>query len=119
MVRQVLGLNGYTVLDAASPDEAIEIVRSHPGDIALLLTDVIMPGMNGRDLHEAVVTIRPSIPVLYMSGYSEGVLSRQGRLDPDTKLIQKPFTFDDLLDHVRAALDPPREGTEQDGRIAA
>jgi DNA-binding NtrC family response regulator len=98
----VLTQNGYTVLAAERPDRAIEIARQHPGSIHLMLTDVIMPGMNGRALAENMAAMRPEIRVVYMSGYTG--FTHPGLLDSNVILLQKPFTREALLHKVREGL---------------
>jgi response regulator RpfG family c-di-GMP phosphodiesterase len=78
---------------------------AHEGVIHLLLTDVIMPGMNGRELAQHILEIRPNVKVLYMSGYTENVIGRNGTLDAGVRLLQKPFTLRDLKSKVREVLD--------------
>lgn len=95
---------GYTVLCAALPSVALEIVRQHQGAIQLLLTDVVMPGMNGRDLWQNVRVLQPEIRCLFMSGYSADVLGREGVLSSEIHFIQKPFTLDALARKTREAL---------------
>jgi CheY-like chemotaxis protein len=96
---------GYHVIDTGRPEEAVRLITNNPR-IALLLTDVIVPGgMNGPQLAEAALKIRPQIKVLYMSGYTENAIVHQGRLDPGTHLLQKPFTKQELAMKVRMLLD--------------
>jgi PAS domain S-box-containing protein len=104
IAREILEEHGYRVIEAAGPNEAIEIARRHPGTIQLLLTDVVMPGMNGRALAEALVAARPELGVLFMSGYTNNVIVHRGTLESGTLFLAKPFTASALLGHVRAAL---------------
>jgi CheY-like chemotaxis protein len=83
---------GYRVLTAADGAEAIALAAGYDGEIHLLLTDVVMPNMLGKEVAERVRRIKPDIEVLYMSGYAQPVLASQGRLDRDVNLIDKPFT---------------------------
>ena len=100
---------GYNVLIAQDGAEAIRLVDQHP-EINLLLTDVILPGdMNGRKLAEAIVTRKPGIKVLYMSGYTENAILHHGRLDRGVQLLQKPFTKIELAEKVNAIIHGPRE----------
>lgn len=101
LLCKILSDHGYTVLEASQGEEALGICRQHPGPIHLLLTDVSMPGMDGQDLAEQVLSLRPHIQVLYMSAHPGRSLPL-----PDTAFIQKPFTADILLQRVRAVLDP-------------
>ncbi|MCB2216334.1 PAS domain S-box protein [Desulfofustis glycolicus] len=105
MVETVLQKHGYTVLPAADGRQAAELAQSYPGRIDLLLTDVVMPEMNGRQLYERLAGQYPSIKALYMSGYTAEVLTDEGALDHRTELVQKPFSVMDLLARVRATLD--------------
>jgi PAS domain S-box-containing protein len=105
LARQFLEKQGYQVLEAADGAVAMQIAVAHEGLIHLLLTDVIMPGMNGRELAQRVSEIRPNVKVLYMSGYTENVIGRNGMLDAGVRLLQKPFTLHDLKSRVREVLD--------------
>ncbi len=96
---------GYTVLEAQTPIHAIQLVEEHPGEIHLLITDVVMPGMNGRELVERLRAIRPGLRYFYMSGYTADVITHRGILDEGTNFIQKPFSSDDLAARVRQVLD--------------
>jgi CheY-like chemotaxis protein len=93
------------VIEAADGAIAMQIAVAHEGIIHLLLTDVIMPGMNGRELAQRISEIRPNTKVLYMSGYTENVIGHNGTLDADVRLLQKPFTLRDLKNTVREVLD--------------
>jgi two-component system, cell cycle sensor histidine kinase and response regulator CckA len=105
LARQFLEKQGYRVIDAADGAVAMQIAVAHEGVIHLLLTDVIMPGMNGRELAQRISEIRPNVKVLYMSGYTENVIGRNGTLDAGVRLLQKPFTLRDLKSRVREVLD--------------
>jgi two-component system cell cycle sensor histidine kinase/response regulator CckA len=96
---------GYTVLSAALPSEALRAAERHAGPIHLLLTDVIMPEMNGRELADRLAALRPGLRRLYMSGHAAGVLSERGLADAHVQLLRKPFALDDLARAVRQALD--------------
>jgi PAS domain S-box-containing protein len=96
LATEVLGLAGYSVLSAGSPSAALEVARRHAGPIHLLLTDVVMPEMSGRDLADRLVQSRPGLKILYMSGYTDDAIVHHGVLDPGTALLQKPFTPDRL-----------------------
>ncbi|MGW4947516.1 ATP-binding protein [Actinoplanes sp. NPDC004185] len=102
IVARILGQGGYRVLSAASGPEALELSRDQGCD--LLLTDVIMPGMSGPRLAELLAARHPGLPVLFMSGYSNGLLGSTHVLDPDIAFIEKPFTADDLLRRVSSVL---------------
>ena len=102
---QFLQTQGYRVLEAEDGAAAVQICAAHKGDIDLLLTDVIMPGMNGRELAKRVLSLRPTVKVLYMSGYTENTISHNGTLDPGVNLLQKPFNLQALKERVREVLD--------------
>ena len=107
LVRSVLESSGYTVLDAESGDEALRIARAQRGRIDLLLTDVIMPRMSGRELAEEVQALEGGIRVIYMSGYTEKAIVHHGILDAGAVLLQKPFSPDDLVRKVREVFGAP------------
>ena len=104
--RRILRRNGYQVITAASGPEAIKAAADHPGSIDLLLTDVLMPHMLGKDAAERIRVIQPSAKVLFMSGYSEGALDAEGVLEAGVSLIEKPFTETSLLAKLREVLSP-------------
>jgi PAS domain S-box-containing protein len=103
--RRILERRGYTVLAAGDAAEAMTIVREHSGTIDLLLTDLVMPGHSGRDLAAEVLEHSSVTRVLFMSGYSQDLMFHQGVLEEGVRLITKPFSANDLLRTVRAALD--------------
>ncbi len=105
LARQSLETQGYRVIDAPDGASAIKISQAHKGPIHLLLTDVIMPGMNGRELANQLSPTRPEMRVLYMSGYTENHIGHNGTLDEGITLLQKPFTLPALKAKVREALD--------------
>lgn len=107
LATRALTAYGYTVIGARSPEEALRVAAGHPDDIHLLLTDVVMPVMNGRQLADALRLSRPGIACLFMSGYSGAVLSDHGVGD-DAPFISKPFALRTLADKVRAVLDDAR-----------
>jgi len=107
MTRMMLEKKGYTVLPAATPGEAEEKAQNHSGSIDLLMTDVVMPEMNGRDLAEKITALYPGIRLLFMSGYTANVIAHQGVLDDGVAFIQKPFSMADMTAKVREVLDPP------------
>jgi PAS domain S-box-containing protein len=104
-VREILGGYGYRVLEACDPAEALLIADRLAEPLHLLLADVVMPQMNGRELADRLTSLRPELKVLYMSGYAETAIVHHGRLDPGTVFIQKPFTPAALAGKVRALLD--------------
>jgi PAS domain S-box-containing protein len=105
LTEQILSNSNYKVLLAKSPSEALEVAKVHSGEISLLITDVIMPEMNGKELADKLKILRPGIRCLFMSGYTADVIARQGVLDKGIQFIQKPFSTKDLIAKVRAALD--------------
>jgi len=109
LVREILEGNGYSVLEARDGAEALDLGRRFTAPIHLLVTDVVMPKMSGRELAERLLTLHKETRVLYMSGYTDGAIGQQGVLDPRTELLQKPFTFDALAHKVRKVLDAPVE----------
>jgi len=117
LARQFLEKQGYRVIEAADGAVAMQIAVAHEGVIHLLLTDVIMPGMNGRELAQRICEIRPNVKVLYMSGYTENVIGRNGTLDAGVRLLQKPFTLRDLNGKVREVLDAKPLPSEADMTI--
>jgi PAS domain S-box-containing protein len=98
---------GYTILSARSPEQALKLVGEHAGPIHLLITDIVMPGMNGKDLRDRIVVLRPEIRVIFMSGYTDDVIAHHGILDPDIHFLQKPFSVNTLTCMVREVLDGP------------
>jgi PAS domain S-box-containing protein len=107
LTRELLEQSGYTVLESEDVQHALRISEQHRGMIHLLLTDVVMPRMNGRALARAVQDFRPDIKVLYMSGYTDNVIVHQGILDPGTPFLEKSFSPSKLARKVREVLDPP------------
>jgi PAS domain S-box-containing protein len=105
VARQVLERHGYTVLEAPSAESALDIATRYSGTIHLLLTDVIMPGMNGRELATRLAGLRPEARVIFMSGYTDDAVTRHGVLEPGSTYLQKPFTPDAIARKVREVLD--------------
>ena len=95
---------GYTVLAANTPMMAIQLAQEHAGEIPLLITDVVMPEMNGRELVQRLSSLRPTMQCLYMSGYTANVIAHHGVLDPSIHFIQKPFSMGDLARKIRETL---------------
>lgn len=104
LVVGVLGRQGYEVLSAESGEEAISLLQGRDGHVDLLLTDVVLPGINGRELHQRIHDLSPRTRVLFMSGYTGDVITERGVLTDET-LIQKPFSTEALATRVRDALD--------------
>jgi two-component system, cell cycle sensor histidine kinase and response regulator CckA len=105
LVRDMLVRLGYRVLAAESPAEALKLAAAEDNRISLLLSDVIMPGMNGRELSELLREMMPGLPSLFMSGYTADVIAHQGILEEGFRFLQKPFTITDLSKSIRRALD--------------
>jgi CheY-like chemotaxis protein len=103
-VVETLGGLGYDVLEAGGGEDALRLLDEHK-TIGLLLTDVVMPGMNGRKLAEEACERRPALKVLFMTGYSRNAIVHQGRLDAGVELIQKPLDSGQLATTVRRILD--------------
>ena len=107
VVREILEMNGYHVLEARHGAEAIEISERHRGPIHLMVTDVVMPQMSGRELAQRLLPVRPDMRVLYMSGYTDDAIVRHGVLGAGMAFLSKPFTPDALAAKVREVLDAP------------
>jgi PAS domain S-box-containing protein len=105
MTRMMLERTGYKVLAASTPGEAIALAREHAGEIHLLITDVVMPEMNGRDLAKNVLSLHPNLKRLFMSGYTANVIAHHGVLEEGVNFIQKPFSREQIGKKVREALD--------------
>jgi len=103
--ERILQVAGYHVLTAASGDEALGIAERHAGEIRLLLTDVVMPGMSGPEVAERLRQSRPSLEILFTSGYTDNAIVHHGVLDAGTHFLTKPFSVTDLTLKVRAVLD--------------
>ena len=101
----MLEKQGYRVLTAGTPGEAIRLAEEYTGEIHLLMTDVVMPEMNGRDLAKKMLSLYPNLKRLFMSGYTANVIAHHGVLDEGVHFIQKPFSRKDLAAKVREALD--------------
>ncbi|SPF47967.1 PAS/PAC sensor hybrid histidine kinase (fragment) [Syntrophobacter sp. SbD1] len=103
--KTILQMLGYKVIAAHTPVYALHLFEEHPGDLHLLITDVVMPEMNGRELAEQLRAIRPDLKCLYMSGYTADLIAHRGILDEGVNFIQKPFRSDELAAKVRQVLD--------------
>jgi PAS domain S-box-containing protein len=106
LAQQALAMNGYTVLEAGSGGEALRIAKQYQARIDLLVTDVVMPGMSGRELAGHLLGQLPGLKVLFMSGYTDDAVVRHGILSADANFLQKPFTPYGLARKVREVLDP-------------
>jgi CheY-like chemotaxis protein len=108
LVSRILEKHGYHVLDASTPREALRLANQRAQRLHLLITDVVMPQMNGRELAERVRALRPDVEILYMSGYSEHLLDKNGVLEAGLNFLPKPITPAALTQAVRALLDPKK-----------
>jgi two-component system cell cycle sensor histidine kinase/response regulator CckA len=109
LMRQVLARRGYTVLEARQSEEAFEACRTQEAPIHLLVTDMVMPGLNGWELAQRIAQLRPGIKTLFVWGYAEAALIHQGIQDTSVKFLQKPFSPTAFAAKVRATLDRPDE----------
>jgi PAS domain S-box-containing protein len=105
LVNRILAQHGYIVLVASSGAEALYLARQHGGEVRLLLTDVVMPGLSGATLAEQLAEIQPALKVMFMSGYTNDAILHHGVLEPSIAFLQKPFSPADLLLKVRTVLD--------------
>jgi two-component system cell cycle sensor histidine kinase/response regulator CckA len=110
LVVQVLEMQGYRVLAASHGEEALQVAGRHEVPIALMVTDVVMPGMSGKGLADRIVLSRPAMKVLYMSGYTDEAIVHHGILNEGLNYIQKPFAVESLVIKVREVLDGERKG---------
>jgi CheY-like chemotaxis protein len=112
VTRRALEVGGYRVLEAANGADALALLSATDGGPGLVLTDVVMPGMSGRELADRIAEVRPGTPVLFTSGYTDGDIVRRGLLDPGAAFVQKPFGPETILRVVRERLEgtslPPR-----------
>ncbi|MEJ2157754.1 MAG: response regulator [Desulfobacteraceae bacterium] len=95
----------YTVMEATDPESCIELAKNHSGHIHLLLTDIIMPKMNGRELYGVLNKLQPDLKVVFMSGYASNLFGDQNIIDANTRFIQKPFSLHKLSEIIRRTLD--------------
>lgn len=118
LAKSLLEGHGFEVLAAQTGEEALGLAKEHTGRIHLLLTDVVMPGINGRVLAERLLATRPGTRILYMSGYTDSFIAGHGVLDQGTNLLYKPFTEEKLIERVRGVLDAGVEqvSTEQNSK---
>jgi CheY-like chemotaxis protein len=116
--REVLEASGYTVLEADSASQALELADDHRGTIDLLLTDVVMPHVSGPELAEQLAARRPTVRILYTSGYAANMIAQQGVLEPGVAFIPKPLTPTSLTHKVREVLDGPQRTAQEPGNQA-
>ena len=107
LLRRLLDANGYRVIEAADGREALRLLEQHGGSIDLLLTDIVMPGLNGRELSQKALASKPGLKVIYMSGYTDEALSDTGALGPGVSFLRKPLKLDTLSTRIREVLDAP------------
>jgi two-component system cell cycle sensor histidine kinase/response regulator CckA len=115
ILKHILEGQGYRVLSASTGEGALSIAQDLERDIKLMITDVVMPQMSGRELAERVLALRPSLPVLFMSGYTDDAIVRHGLLDEKLNFIQKPFDSATVARKVREVLDSPLERPTHNG----
>ncbi|MBK5295589.1 MAG: response regulator [Vicinamibacteria bacterium] len=108
LTREVLEKYGYRVLEAANGEEALVVADQHAGPVDLLLSDVVMPRMGGPELAQALLQRRPTVKVLYMSGYTDHPMVRRGVVDAGVAFLQKPFTPTLLVSRIRELLETAR-----------
>jgi CheY-like chemotaxis protein len=113
--QRILQRQGYTVLAAPTPEAALALAAQQAGPIHLLVTDVVMPGMNGKELAERLRASQSDLKCLFMSGYTADVIAQHGVLDAGVAFLQKPFTIQTLAEKVREVLEAPPKGVHMDG----
>jgi CheY-like chemotaxis protein len=104
MLAEILREAGYSVLEASKPTDALALSAATKETVDVVLTDVIMPGMSGREMEARLLSARPGTPILYMSGYTDEAIDQHGVLDADAHFIQKPFTTPALLEKLRSVV---------------
>jgi CheY-like chemotaxis protein len=116
-IAEILNELKYSVVQSADAETALEMCSDKTTKIDLLLTDVVLPGIDGRQLAEEMKKLRPTIKVLFMTGYSRNAIVHQGRLDRGVELIQKPITHSELSERIRGLLDAgPRSAADDELR---
>ncbi len=105
MIKAMLQESGYEVLEALTGAQAIALAKEHPDPIHLLLSDIVMPEMNGKDLRDILLGIRPEMDVIFMSGYTADIITQQGVVEADTHFLQKPISYEELTSKVHEVLD--------------
>src|SRR5262249_44163353 len=114
LAATVLRAYGYHVIEAASGAEALVLAQEHSSEIHLLLTDVILPGMNGKEVSERIRALNPRLKVLFMSGYTADIIARRGIPERDVAYLPKPFSPDSLAAKVREVLTDPSASSHPD-----
>ncbi len=105
MVHEILESKGYRVFDAENAQRALEVAQTHSQPIDLMITDIVMPGLNGRELAERLSRSNPKMKVLFMSGYTDDKAVRRGVVDANLAFIQKPFTPESLVRKIKTVLE--------------
>jgi CheY-like chemotaxis protein len=105
LARRILQKQGYTLLEVQNGQEALQLVTQYPEPIHLVLTDMIMPGMNGKVLAEELLRRRPELKIIFMSGYANNIIAEPGDLNSQSAFVQKPFSAKTLVQKIQAALD--------------
>jgi two-component system NtrC family sensor kinase len=113
LISTILKPLGFNILEAGDGIEALMISEKHEGEIDVVLTDVIMPLMNGRELAEKLLQSRPSLKVIFMSGYTDDVIAKHGVLEPGTAFVQKPITTRNIVDKIQECLEVNKESGQQ------
>src|SRR5690606_7532315 len=111
LAKEVLESCGYTVIEASNGKHALEVVEGGNVQVDMLMTDVVMPEMGGRELAENIENLYPQIKILFTSGYTDSAAVRQGILKEGTNFLPKPFTYDELAQKVRELLDAGGNGS--------
>jgi DNA-binding NtrC family response regulator len=105
ILQELLEVQGYQLLTATGGEEALRMAAGHKGKIPLMITDVVMPQMSGRELAEKLLPLRPEMKVIYMSGYTDDAIVRHGLLDEKIEFLQKPFDAAIVARKIRQVLD--------------
>jgi CheY-like chemotaxis protein len=111
MTTRALKEHGYTVLEASDGPEALKLVEQANGALDLIITDVIIPGLDGAELARRAASVKPDLPILFMSGYTDDDIVRRGLLERDKPFLQKPFTPDALVRRVAELLEHKKQPT--------
>ncbi len=119
LLREVLERSGYEVLACSHPEEGIETCRRHLGTIDLLLTDIVMPGMNGKEMATRIAKMLPGLRIVFMSGYTEHVLLQDGELDTRFEYLQKPFSMQALRQRMARVIGEAKVIHSQLGAASA